>query len=126
MDISPDNPQSLGNKNPTSELHNKVITSLTNSASASYNDPNAPISGGGMEPINPMMAPQKPNPACEDSLCGPSFWVTERKLCLFSYKYNGSLCISHGDIVLIVTFSIPKISRYIFRISHSSLQTKFS
>jgi hypothetical protein len=39
--------------------------------------------GSGLAPVNPIMEPQKPNPICEEPLCAPSFWVTERKLCLF-------------------------------------------
>jgi hypothetical protein len=76
-DLYPDDTTS--GDSPVQEVKNQWIDTLTNGASSDYNT----LTQGGLVPVNPMMEPQKPNPKCEEPLCAASFWVTERKLCLF-------------------------------------------
>ena len=79
--MSPDTPS--GDVSPVQEVKNKWVSSLTNSTQPTYNQDQGIDTGSGLAPVNPMMTPQKPNPSCEEPLCASSFWVTERKLCLF-------------------------------------------
>jgi hypothetical protein len=73
-DISPDTPSGIEPR----------VSSLTNDNKPEYNMNQETLNqGSGLAPVNPMMEPQKPNPTCEEPLCAASFWVTERKLCLF-------------------------------------------
>ena len=76
-DIQPDD--NTASVSPVQEVNNQWVNSLTNSASSDYTKSVA----SGLSPVNPTMTPQKPNPTCEEPFCSPSFWVTERKLCLF-------------------------------------------
>ena len=76
-DIQPDG--NTASVSPVQEVNNQWVNSLTNSASSDYTKSVA----SGLSPVNPTMTPQKPNPICEEPFCSPSFWVTERKLCLF-------------------------------------------
>ena len=79
--MSPDTPS--GDVSPVQEVKNRWVSSLTNSTQPTYNQDQGIDTGSGLAPVNPMMTPQKPNPTCEEPLCASSFWVTERKLCLF-------------------------------------------
>jgi len=82
-DISSDLAPSESGSNPIQEITNQWVNSLTNKTPDTYNTSQVSNTGGGLAPVNPMMTPQKPNPDCEEPLCAASFWVTERKLCLF-------------------------------------------
>jgi len=79
-DISPDTPSG---GNAAQDVQNQWVNSLTNGAKPTYTTNQETLTGSGLAPVNPMMEPQKPNPNCEEPLCAASFWVTERKLCLF-------------------------------------------
>jgi len=82
-DISPDFASSDSGINPVQEVTNQWVSSLTNKTQSAYNASQVNTTESGLAPVNPMMTPQKPNPDCEEPLCAASFWVTERKLCLF-------------------------------------------
>ena len=79
-DISPDTPSE---GTATQNLQNQWVSSLTNNAKPAHNTNQETEMGAGLAPVNPMMEPQQPNPNCEEPLCAASFWVTERKLCIF-------------------------------------------
>ena len=79
-DISPDTPSE---GNAVQNVQNQWVSSLTNNTKPAYNTNQETLTGAGLAPVNPLMEPQQPNPRCEEPLCSPSFWVTERKLCLF-------------------------------------------